>query len=341
MDVHLELVIITGEYLILIEKSQRFQYEISISKKMNFKIISLNISNEKGTVKHPVPEITIDEFGIVNDAHRGDWHRQVSLLAAEQISAFSQQYGQEFKPGDFAENITTVGIDFRQVKLLDTLQNDEVELMITQKGKKCHGGGCAIFVAVGQCVMPKEGVFAKVIRPGLLKTHDVLEYHPKVFKIDVITLSDRASRGEYKDLSGPAITEICKTFFTEIDRACEITNHVIPDNAEMLKDLAERLGESSDVLITTGGTGIGSRDITIETITPLLDKQIPGIMEMIRIKYGTENPKALISRSIAGVKGKMLVFCLPGSPKAVKEYMTEINKVLEHLIYMVYNFDNH
>ncbi len=305
------------------------------------KISSLNISIEKGTVKHPVSEITIDEYGIVNDAHRGDWHRQVSLLASEQINAFSQQYGQEFKPGDFAENITTEGIDFREVKLLDTIKNDDVELMITQKGKKCHGGGCAIFVAVGQCVMPKEGVFAKVIRPGLLKTHDVLEYHPKVFKIDVITLSDRASRGEYKDLSGPAITEICKAFFTEIDRKCEITNHVIPDNAEMLKDLAERLGESSDVLITTGGTGIGSRDITIETITPLLDKQIPGIMEMIRMKYGAENPKALISRSVAGVKGKMLVFCLPGSPKAVKEYMTEINKVLEHLIYMVYNFDNH
>jgi molybdopterin adenylyltransferase len=308
---------------------------------MNFKIISLNISNEKGTVKHPVPEITIDEYGIVNDAHRGDWHRQVSLLASEQISDFSQQYGQEFKPGDFAENITTEGIDFRQVKLLDTLKNDEIELMITQKGKKCHGGGCAIFVAVGQCVMPKEGVFAKVIRPGKLNLADTLEYHPKVFHIDIITLSDRASRGEYKDQSGPAIAELCGQYFTQIDRICKVTQHIIPDDARMLKELVEKISPTTDVLITTGGTGIGSRDITIETVTPLLNKTIPGIMEMIRIKYGAENPKALISRSIAGVKGKMLVFCLPGSPKAVKEYMTEINEVLEHLIYMVYNFDTH
>jgi molybdopterin adenylyltransferase len=308
---------------------------------MNFKIISLNISNEKGTVKHPVPEITIDEYGIVNDAHRGDWHRQVSLLASEQISDFSQQYGQEFKPGDFAENITTEGIDFRQVKLLDTLKNDEIELMITQKGKKCHGGGCAIFVAVGQCVMPKEGVFAKVIRPGKLNLADTLEYHPKVFHIDILTLSDRASRGEYKDQSGPAIAELCGQYFTQIDRICKVTQHIIPDDARMLKELVEKISPTTDVLITTGGTGIGSRDITIETVTPLLNKTIPGIMEMIRIKYGAENPKALISRSIAGVKGKMLVFCLPGSPKAVKEYMTEINEVLEHLIYMVYNFDTH
>lgn len=283
----------------------------------------------------------MNEAGIKGDAHSGDWHRQVSLLAKEDIEAFSRKCDKVFKEGDFAENITTQGIDLRKVKVLDTISNESVELFITQKGKKCHGGGCAIFTAVGQCVMPKEGVFAKVIRSGMLKPGDKLEHKPKVFKIAVITLSDRASRGEYEDLSGPAIKDIISSFFKGIDRQFEIKNHVLPDDSEKLKNMIKKLSVDFDLLFTTGGTGISSRDVTIETISPMLEKQLPGIMEMIRIKYGQENPKALLSRSIAGTIGKMLVFCLPGSPKAVKEYLGEINKVLEHMIYMLHDLDNH
>ena len=99
--------------------------------------------------------------------------------------------------------------------------------------------------------------------------------------------------------------------------------------------------EIFDVVITTGGTGIGPRDITIETVRPLLDKEIPGIMEMIRIKYGQEKPNALLSRGIAGVMGQTLVYTLPGSVKAVDEYMTEILKTLQHLIYMLHGVDVH
>lgn len=308
---------------------------------MNFTVNSINISTEKGTVKHPVQEVWIDMLGLTGDAHSGDWHRQVSLLAKEQIEEFSVKSSGNFKPGDFAENITTSGIDFRKVKLLDTIRAGDMELMITQKGKKCHGGGCAIFAAVGQCVMPKEGVFAKVLKPGILKTGDAMEYHPKVFRIDIITLSDRASRGEYKDLSGPAIAEITKAHFNSMERQCDIKNHIIPDDSRKLENLIKELSSHSDIIFTTGGTGIGPRDITIETIKPMLDKELPGIMEMVRMKYGMENPKAMISRSIAGTVGKTLVFCMPGSPKAVREYMNEINSVLLHLIFMIYGIDAH
>ena len=308
---------------------------------MNFTVKSLNISEKKGTTKHQVPEIKLDSQGIINDAHRGDWHRQVSLLAKEEIDSFSVKYGKEFNVGDFAENITTEGIDFRKVKVLDILENDNIKLMITQKGKKCHGGGCAIFTAVGQCVMPKEGVFAKVVNYGTLQTGDKLEYRPKVFKIAIITLSDRASRGEYKDLSGPAIKDISSDFFNSIERICEIENYIISDNSQELRTLIAQLSPNTDIVFTTGGTGMSERDITIETVSPMLDKQLPGIMEMIRIKYGQENPRALLSRSIAGSMGKTLVFCMPGSPKAVREYLLEINRVLEHMIYMLYGFDSH
>jgi len=96
-----------------------------------------------------------------------------------------------------------------------------------------------------------------------------------------------------------------------------------------------------DIIITTGSTGIGPRDIAPETIKPLLDKEIPGIMDIIRIKYGTEKPNALISRAIAGTKSKTLVFAVPGSLKAVTEYMDEINKIIFHCFYMLYSIDNH
>ena len=96
-----------------------------------------------------------------------------------------------------------------------------------------------------------------------------------------------------------------------------------------------------NIIITTGGTGIGPRDITVETVIPLLSKQIPGIMEYIRIKYGTEKPTALLSRSVAGVIGKSLIYTLPGSVKAVEEYMREIVKTLSHTINMQYGVDKH
>ncbi|NMC98667.1 MAG: hypothetical protein GYA62_02955, partial [Bacteroidales bacterium] len=107
------------------------------------------------------------------------------------------------------------------------------------------------------------------------------------------------------------------------------------------KSLIEEIKNETDIIITTGGTGISKRDITIETMKPLLEKEIPGIMEYIRLKYGTEKPNALLSRSIAGVNNNSLLFALPGSAKAVKEYMTEINKSLEHMVYMLHGLDLH
>ena len=92
---------------------------------------------------------------------------------------------------------------------------------------------------------------------------------------------------------------------------------------------------------TTGGTGIGERDITVETVSGLLDKQLPGIMELIRVKYGMENPNALLSRGVAGVMGKTLVYTLPGSVRAVTEYLREITKTMDHSLFMLHGIDKH
>jgi molybdopterin adenylyltransferase len=164
---------------------------------------------------------------------------------------------------------------------------------------------------------------------------------PDIFKVLIITLSDRAARGEYSDLSGPAIRARLTDFFPTTEWQFNIESVIIPDDEEKLRELLKNASGGYNLIITTGGTGIGPRDITVETVAPLLKKEIPGIMEYIRIKYGSEKPNALLSRGVAGVIGKSLIYTLPGSVRAVEEYMTEILKTLKHTVYMQYGIDAH
>ena len=306
------------------------------------KVVSINISKEKGTIKYPVENCILDHHGVQGDAHAGPWHRQVSLLGTNSLKKFSKEAKRSFRFGEFAENITTEGIELFNSKPLDRLVSDKIELEVTQIGKKCHGDGCAIFQEVGNCVMPKEGIFCRVISGGELTVGYEFTYQAKEFKILIITLSDRASAGAYSDRSGPRVKKLMEEYFDQISRNCIIETEVIPDDAKSLEKLVQNArNEQVDLVVTTGGTGIGAKDITVETIQPMLDKEIPGVMEMIRMKYGSEKPNALLSRGVAGVMGETLVYTLPGSVKAVNEYMEEICKTLEHLFYMLHGLDAH
>ena len=306
------------------------------------KIESLNISEKKGTIKTPRKEIVLNELGIAGDAHAGKWHRQVSLLAAESITSFEATLGRSINHGEFAENITTRGFKVHKTKPFDRFVSGDVELEVTQIGKKCHGDNCEIFQLTGNCIMPTEGIFARVIKGGKLKEQDELSYIPKVFRIKVITLSDRAFEGTYKDKSGPLIERLSKDWFTAKNYSCETNRTVIPDEPEQFENELIRAAEKNyDIIYTTGSTGIGPRDIAPKTISNFIDIEIPGIMDMIRLKYGADKPNALLSRSIAGVKNKTLVFSVPGSTKAVHEYLTEIHKILMHSFLMLNSIDSH
>ena len=305
-------------------------------------VVSVNVSTAKGTVKEPVEVIEIDGEGIAGDAHAGPWHRQVSLLSRESIDGFSKKMKRDFKPGVFAENITTSGIDLSAVGLLDRFRIGPVELEVTQLGKKCHGDGCAIYREVGKCVMPTDGIFCRVLHPGSVRPGDRLELVPRTWSFRVVTLSDRAFAGEYTDRSGPRIAELIGEFAKKRGWKTGVQTVVLPDDADrLLTELSAAQNASVDVVFTTGGTGVGPRDVTPEAATSFCEKTIPGIMEAIRVKYGAEKPNALLSRSVAGVAGRMLVFALPGSVKAVGEYLAEIEKTLEHLLLMLYGIDAH
>lgn len=309
---------------------------------MKLNILSTNVSLKKGTIKLPQSSITLTSFGVDGDAHAGSWHRQVSLLGIESIEKFSKEANRNIAFGEFAENITTEGIRLYEMQPFDRLRGENIELEVTQIGKKCHGSNCTIFQEVGNCVMPKEGIFARVIAGGELKAGLQLQYVPKVYKVMVITLSDRASKGEYEDKSGPLLSKLVRDHFEKENKKTDIASYLIADSAAALTALLAKARENNyDLILTTGGTGIGPRDISPDIVRRHLDKEIPGIMEHIRTKFGADKPNALLSRGVAGTIGKGLAFTLPGNPKAIDEYCLEIFKVLDHAYLMLHGIDGH
>lgn len=305
-------------------------------------VVSVNLSEVKGVVKRPVAGARLDAHGFIGDAHAGAWARQVSLLGVESYARFEQECGRAVVYGEFAENLTTRGIDLLATAVLDRFRIGEAELEVTQLGKKCHGAGCAIFSEVGKCVMPKEGIFCRVVRGGAAAPGDAIVFEPRPLRVRVITLSDRASRSEYDDLAGPRALELLRAHFAGRRWHAEFSSALLPDDAGLLRrELEAARGWRQDIVFTLGGTGIGPRDVTPEVVTSLADKLIPGIMESIRMKFGAAHPNALLSRSVAATLGGTLVYALPGSVRAVEEYLGEILKTAEHLVLMAHGIDAH
>ncbi len=141
---------------------------------MTGKVIAVCTSPEKGTQKKNVGQaLFVEDFGIQGDAHAGKWHRQVSLLSYDKIREFRER-GAEVEDGAFGENLVVEGIDFRTLPVGTRLQCGEVVLEMTQIGKECHHG-CQIFQKMGECIMPREGVFARVVHGGVIKMGDVMQ----------------------------------------------------------------------------------------------------------------------------------------------------------------------
>ncbi len=138
---------------------------------MRGKVVAVCLSDKKGTRKKNVGEAClIENFGIENDAHAGNWHRQVSFLANESIEKAKQKWGLKVSFGDFAENITTSGVDLIALQIGDKLKlGEETVIEITQKGKECHLG-CEIMKLTGRCIFPLEGVFGRVLKGGTIWT---------------------------------------------------------------------------------------------------------------------------------------------------------------------------
>ena len=289
------------------------------------KVIAVCISEKKGTVKKNVESCRIiEDFGLEGDAHAGSG-RQVSLLSSEQVEAFRERTkGRvELPPGIFGENLLVEGYDLKNCPTGTRFRIGEVLLELTQIGKQCHTG-CEIMQRTGECIMPREGVFARVLRGGNVSVGDTVE---RPFRAAVLTASDRSYRGEREDKSGPKIKALL------LKAGYEISSEILlPDDEDMLAGEMQRICdvERPDVLFTTGGTGFSPRDRMPEATKKIAEREVPGIAEGIRAFSLTITPRAMLSRAVSVIRGETLIVNLPGSPKAVEECLGYLLPVLEH-----------
>ena len=384
------------------------------------KIEALCISAARGTVKHAVPEVTLVKgYGIEGDAHAGHWHRQVSLLSAEQVDAFNQRIASSnaqilertnlnkldeiqrakdeelntvekakfreqnafesdkiaesgvtkkavIEPavaGTFGENILVSGIDLRKLPVgslliiktankelarngnsnIPTLsaefeeqkptcdeQENAVILKLSQIGKECHSH-CQIFQRVGDCIMPREGVFATVEQGGVLTSGmEITVELPKAdaqLRAAVITLSDKGSIGQRVDTAGPRATELLAEAGYDI-----VEQVLLPDVQAKIERELKRLADSRqvDLIITTGGTGMAPRDVTPEATLAVATRLVPGIAEAIRAGSLAIPTRAMVSRGVSVLRNTTLIVNLPGSKKAVEEALEIVLPTLEH-----------
>ena len=304
------------------------------------KIIAVCASSEKGTAKLNIKKAEfITGHGIKGDAHAGPWHRQVSLLSHNKIENFRAK-GAKVEDGAFGENLVVEGIDFSRLPVGTFLECNDVVLEMTQIGKECHSH-CAIYKTMGDCIMPREGVFAKVLHGGFIGVGDEMKVRGSLpgnagedaleknttYRVWIVTSSDKGFSGEREDLSGPLIRKIALAAGYE---AAGYT--LLPDDQAALELELRRICDNglAEIILTSGGTGFSPRDCVPEATMAVAERLAPGIAEAMRAQSLSLTKRAMLSRAISAIRGNTLIVNLPGSPKAVRENLEFIIDELRH-----------
>lgn len=297
------------------------------------RVEALCISQNKGERKTPVQRaLFCADHGIESDAHANTWHRQISILAAEDIESVRQKGLPDLAPGDFAENLVLSGMDLSSLGLGTRVRlGQDVILSITQIGKVCHTP-CRIYKLTGDCIMPRLGLFARVEVGGEVHVADPAEtlevIRREVFQAVILTISDRCSRNEAQDTAGPAAARLLEgTLKAHIYRT-----EIIPDEQDIITDRLKHYcdGHSIDLVLAVGGTGFTPRDVTPEATRQVVERPTPGLDEAMRAASLTKTPHAMLSRGLSGIRGATLIINLPGSQRAAVENLQAIAPALRH-----------
>jgi molybdenum cofactor synthesis domain-containing protein len=299
------------------------------------KIRAICISSGRGTAKQNIGRgELIENFGLKGDAHGGNWHRQVSLLALEKIDAFrakgdaltsSVTADGIIAAGAFGENLVVEGLDPARFPVGTRFRSGDAILELTQIGKEGHNH-CEIFRIMGDCIMPREGAFARVLRGGVIQTGDEISaLYP--YRAAIITVSDRAHAGKREDTSGPGL----KRAVEEAGYKTGISL-VVPDAQELLEAELRRIADGglADLILTTGGTGFSPRDRSPEAALAIAERTAPGIAEAMRAGGMAVTKRAMLSRGVAVIRGASLIINLPGSPGAAMESLGFVIEELRH-----------
>ena len=292
-------------------------------------IKAICVSDVRGVQKHSVESAHFKTgWGIDGDAHGGDWHRQVSILSYEKIEQFND-LGADVGYGDFGENLVVEGIDLRKLPAGALLRCGEVVLEIKQIGKQCHTH-CRIYEKMGDCIMPREGVFARVIHDGIVSAGDKMEIDipdNTPIRAAVLILSDKGAAGQRKDESGPIIKKMLEESGYSIEDELMLPDEQSEIEAALI-NLADR--QQVNLILTSGGTGFSRRDVTPEATLAVARRNAPGIAEAIRAYSMQITGRAMLGRGVSVIRGKTLIVNLPGSPKAVRESLEYILPYLKH-----------
>jgi len=286
-------------------------------------------SHIRGIQKHDVQSARFQtDWGLAGDAHGGDWNRQVSLLSYDKVEAFNER-GAGVSHGDFGENLVVEGIDFRVLPIGTRLKCGDCVLEITQVGKECHSR-CQIYHKMGDCIMPREGVFARVVQNGTISAGDVMELAEEPtgrLRAAILILSDKGSKGEREDKSGPLIARMLEgAGYSVVDQI------LLPDERSAIENELINLADRRrvDLILTTGGTGLSRRDVTPEATIAVAERMVPGIAEAMRAHSLQITGRAMLSRGVSAIRGGALIVNLPGSPKAVCECLEFVLPQLGH-----------
>ncbi|HAL18832.1 MAG TPA: molybdenum cofactor biosynthesis protein [Spirochaetaceae bacterium] len=303
------------------------------------KVKAVCISEKKGEIKKEVGRVSVKKgWGIDGDAHAGKWHRQVSILAAEDIADMEKVLGRNLDRGVFAENIITEGLKTDGMPVGSILETEGgVVLELTQIGKECHSD-CAIKRQTGKCVMPQKGLFFRVLEGGEIKAGDTIEF-ASLYNAAVLVVSTSCSMGTRTDEAGEAVMSILRGngFRSEY-------KSVVPDDAGRIK--AELLDlcnpeRGFHLVLTSGGTGLSPADVTPEATLEVIERRADGICELMRLEGGRSNSNAYLSRGVAGARGRTLIVNLPGSTRGASESLRAIIPVLPHALKMLCGDSRH
>lgn len=322
-------------------------------------LVYICVSAERGVAKCPVERAVLrTDEGIEGDVHSGRWHRQVSVLDIQAVEAFRQTLSaspsdrvdsasepacagsapsspvESFAPGAFGENLGVEGIDLSRLGLgSHLLIGSNVQLMISQVGKDCHSP-CRIYEEMGDCIMPRVGLFARVVEGGPIVPGDSVTVLKAIdrslFQTVVLTISDRCARGEARDTAGPATAHVLR----ETGAFHIYRENVLPDEEKTIRDALRHYagGHGIDLVVTVGGTGFSPRDVTPEATRAVVERPAPGLDEAMRAASLAKTPYAMLSRAVSGIRGTTLIVNLPGSDRAAIDNLLVILPALPHAL---------
>lgn len=299
------------------------------------KLLHICIAAKKGIAKYEVPcaRITV-EHGLEGDAHAGEWHRQVSLLAHVDIEAMRAK-GLVLEPGAFGENLVIDGLQTDELGVGSRLRIGPVLLELTQIGKVCHTR-CAIYYATGDCIMPRTGLFARVLEGGEVMPGASVEVVHRiarsVIQAAVLTISESSAAGAAFYTAAPALSELLRAGL----QARIAWTQTIPGEIELvsatLKELCDR---RVDLVITIGSAGISARDVAPEATRKVIDRGLAEIGEVMRAASAEEDSIALLTSTVGGARRETLIVNLSGSLNSAMESLNAILPALPDAVKML------